>query len=549
MDKWNKNAAYLEWLLFIGMMIGFVTFGIYSQYELYRGILFIILDIILMTIVFVSIKLKYQTDITQYLDKLTTNIKNISEEEGELKADEDDPKLKELYAAVNELQKNLKQQNRSKDTTFKIINTLAVNIDLQKLLNELLPKVIEGTRSNWGAVYVFNSATGKLEIKTSLGFSKNIYKEFDITLGEGFIGQAVQSKKIQILEDIPDNTVYISRTFIGTIKPKCMMTVPIMSQGELVATLVLASIYNYTDEQMDVVKMIRYYLGVAITNGLAYERTQRLTKELQFQNQLIQNLNDELEQKVKYRTNFLNNIINSIKDYAIITTDEDGFITTWNTGAEILKGQTAQEIIGKNISILYTEIEVRTGKVQQILKIAREQGKYTESGWERKKDGTRFFADVTILPIYDDEENLVGYTNIVKDITSLKKLETELNYERVVNEKVLESSTRALLLTTSKGAIKYSNIIAETLLKQYNERTQNKNISEFFEEAEELRRNIYDVSKHGGKSECIKTIIDENGIRHKIRLIITLIGNDISEIDDTQASIMIYLKEVKDEKK
>ncbi len=544
MDKWNKNIAFLEWFLFIGMMIGFITFGIYSHYQLYRGILFVILDIVLMSVVFISMKLKYKMDITQYLDKLTTDIKNIAEKEGELVADSDDTKLKELYVAINELQKNLRQQNRSKDTTFKIINTLAVNIDLQKLLNELLPKIIEGTRSNWGAVYLFNSSTGKLEIKTSLGFSKNIYKEFDLTLGEGFIGQAIQSKKIQILEDIPENTVYVSRTFIGTIKPKCMMTVPIMSQGELVALVVLASIYNYTDEQMDVVKMIRYYLGVAITNGLAYERTQRLTKELQFQNQLIQNFNDELEQKVKYRTNFLNNTINCIEDYAIFTTDKDGFINTWNTGAEILKWQSSKDIIGKNISVLYSEIEVRTGKIQKIFKIAKEQGKYTESGWQMKKDGTKFYADTTILPMYDDKRNLVGYTNITKDITALKNLETELNYEHIVNNKILESSTRALILTTSKGIIKYSNIIAETLLKQYNGRPQNKNISEFFEEAEELRRNIYDIYKHGGKSECIKTIVDENGTRHKIQLIITLLGNDISQTDDSHASIMIYLKNI-----
>lgn len=546
MDKWNKNAAFIEWFLFIGMSIGFVTFGIYNQYPLYRGYLFIVLNIILMSIVFISIRWKYKSDMSKYLDRLIQNVKNVSNNDKEFVLYEnDEPKLKELYEAVNELQRNLKQQGRSKDTTFKIINTLAVNIDLEKLLNELLPKVIEGSRSNWGAVYLYNSSTGKLEIKTSLGFSKNIYKEFDITLGEGFIGKAVQSKKIQILENIPDDTVYISRTFIGTIKPKCMMTVPIMSQGDLVATLVLASIYDYTEEQMDVIKMIRYYLGVAITNGLTYERTQRLTKELQFQNQLIQNLNDELENKVRDRTNFLNNIINSIKDYAIIATDEQGFITTWNTGAEVIKGYMAEEVIGKNISILYTEIEVRTGKIQQILKIAREQLAYTESGWNRKKDGTRFFADIMVVPIYNDKNELVGYTNIIRDITAIKELETEVNYERGVNEKVLESSTRALLLTTSKGVIKYSNIIAETLLGQYNERIQGKNVSEFFEESEELRRNIYDIAKRGGKGEYIKTIIGKDNNIRKIKITITILEEDVIEIKEGHASIMMYLKEIK----
>lgn len=547
MDKWNKNGAYLEWFLFVGIIIGFVSFGIYSRYPLHSGFLFIALNIVLMSIVFISVKMKYKTDMIRCLIKLTQNIKNVSEGDKEFISEENcEPQVKELYMAVDELQKNLKQQSRSKDTIFKIINTLAVNIDLQKLLNELLPKVIEGTRSNWGAFYLYNSSTGKLEIKTSLGFSKNIYKEFDIALGEGFIGKAVQSKRIQILKDIPDDTVYISRTFIGTIKPKCMMTVPVMSQGELVATLILASIYDYTEEQMEVIKMIRYYLGVAITNGLTYDRTQRLTKELQFQNQLIQNLNDELESKVRERTNFLNNIIDSIKDYAIIATNEEGFITTWNTGAEIIKEYSADDVIGKNISILYKEIEVRTGKVQQIFKIAREKGVYSESGWEIKRDGTRFFADIIVVPIYNDKDELVGYTNIIKDITSTKDFEKEIEYERNLSEKVLEASTRALVLTTSKGVIKYSNMIAETLLGQYSERMEGKNISEFFEEAEEVRRNIYDIYKHGGKGEYIKTIVDKSNNIHKIKIVITILNDKVMDTKESHASIMMYLKEVED---
>ncbi len=544
MYKWSKNEVLMEWFLFIGIVMGFIIFKIYADYEVYKGILFIIINVVLMSVVFISVKWRYKSDIIYHVNKLTESIKIISNSGKDFIIEEDtiEPYLKELYLAIYELQKNLKQQNRSKDTTFKIINTLAVNIDLHKLLDELLPKVIEGSRSNWGAIYLFNSATGKLEIKTSLGFSKNIYKEFDITLGEGFLGKAIQSKKIQILKDIPDDTVYISRTFIGTIKPKCIMTVPIISQGELVATLVLGSIYDYTEEQIDVIKMIKYHLGVAITNGLSYERSQRLTKELRFQNQIIQNLVDESENKVRERTNFLNSIIDSIKDYAIIATDVDGFITTWNTGAEIIKGYNLEEVIGKNISILYTETDVRIGKIQQVFKISKEQGIYSQSNWETKKDGTKFFSDIIVVPIYD-KETLVGYTHIIKDVTIIKQLEAEIKYEKELSEKVIESSTRALLLTTSKGVIKYANIMAETLLEQYSERMQGKNISEFFQESEELRRNIYEVAKHGGKGEYLKTIVDKNSKIHRIRVILTMLDDKNITIEENHASIMIYLKE------
>ena len=80
------------------------------------------------------------------------------------------PKHSFGYTMPESLSVHLKRQNRIKASIFNIINALAVNIQLEKLLEALLPKVIEGTRSNWGAFYIVSSVINKLEIKASLDF-------------------------------------------------------------------------------------------------------------------------------------------------------------------------------------------------------------------------------------------------------------------------------------------------------------------------------------------------------------------------------------------
>ena len=112
--------------------------------------------------------------------------------------------------------------------------------------------------------------------------------------------------------------------------------------------------------------IIKYYVGVAINNGITYERTMRLTNELKFQNKLIQNLNEELEKKAEERTFFLNNIVDSIKDYAIYAMDKNGIVLAWNKGAEIIMGYKKDEICGKSIKNIYSAEEAE--KVRELFR-------------------------------------------------------------------------------------------------------------------------------------------------------------------------------------
>lgn len=294
----KTNEGFAWFFLMIGGVFGFLFFTLYDKFYLGEKFWLILINAVIIIILFVWVRQTYKNNILKYFNKIMDNIERVSQQQEEFFVDENEQEqINEISIAIYQLQQNLKYQTQSKDSILKILNTLVVSVDLQKLLNDLLPKLIEYSRSNCGAIYLYNSATDKFEIKISLGFSKNIYKEFDIALGEGFMGKELESKEIQVIKEIPENTIYLNRTFIGTILPKCVMSIPILNQNELIGIIVLTSVNNYTKEEMETLELARYYIGIAINNCLACERTQRLIKELEFQNQLLQSLNEELEKK------------------------------------------------------------------------------------------------------------------------------------------------------------------------------------------------------------------------------------------------------------
>lgn len=206
--------------------------------------------------------------------------------------------LHEFYNSTRHMQKAFQKREQFYSEIFSILNSAAVNIELDKFLDDFVPKLINSTNSNCGAFYLLNNFTNKLEIKYSNGFSKNIYKEFDIDLNEGFMPN---SKEVKIIRDVPVDTMYIMKTFLGKIKPKSIMTIPVFNETEdqMIGVLVLSSIYNYTEEHVEIINLTKHYIGIAVNNGIIFERSQRLTNELKFQNKLIQDLNEELEAKIK----------------------------------------------------------------------------------------------------------------------------------------------------------------------------------------------------------------------------------------------------------
>ena len=113
-------------------------------------------------------------------------------------------------------------------------------------------------------------------------------------------------------------------------------------------------------------------------------------------------------------------LVESVKDYAIYILDPNGFVTTWNSGAQRIKGYTANEIVGKHFSRFYTADDLRNARPKRNLEIAAANGRYEDECLRVRKDGTIFWANVLIAPIRDSAGNLSGFAKVVRDITEHK---------------------------------------------------------------------------------------------------------------------------------
>jgi PAS domain S-box-containing protein len=119
-------------------------------------------------------------------------------------------------------------------------------------------------------------------------------------------------------------------------------------------------------------------------------------------------------------------LIESIQDYAIYILDPNGFVVSWNSGAQRIKGYTATEIIGKNFSCFYTTDDLRINKPKRNLEIAAAKGRYEDESLRVRKDGSIFWANVLITAIRDDSGNLTGFAKVVRDITERKEADQRL---------------------------------------------------------------------------------------------------------------------------
>lgn len=119
-------------------------------------------------------------------------------------------------------------------------------------------------------------------------------------------------------------------------------------------------------------------------------------------------------------------LVEGVEDYAIFRLDPKGYIMSWNSGAERIKGYKAADILGQNYSILFVAEDIERHKPEQVLEIAVREGHFVEDGWRRRKDGSLFWASTTITALRDESGNLCGFSKVTRDITERKHAEEEL---------------------------------------------------------------------------------------------------------------------------
>jgi two-component system sensor kinase len=144
-------------------------------------------------------------------------------------------------------------------------------------------------------------------------------------------------------------------------------------------------------------------------------------------------------------------LVESVRDYAVFVLDPEGFVITWNAGAQAIKGYTRDEIVGQHFSKFYLPEAVESGWPTRELALAEKEGRFSDEGWRVRKDGTSFWASVIITALRDPDGRLSGFAKVTQDMTERRKWEEriqELNRELRTRVNQLDESRHIVELRT-----------------------------------------------------------------------------------------------------
>lgn len=466
---------------------------------IFLGIINLIL-VALVVVLYLKFRLKHKNKINAIKKSLKEVLDSATREDEYLQniQIENDEDLQAIYNQLALFHKNNQMKHSIRREMSRLIDVNVLHQDIYHIFEGIMPKIFSVTGSICGAFYLVNPAEKKLEIKYSLGFHKDLYNEFNIDVGDGYAGVAALTGEIQIIKNVPKNELYKLTMIQGFLTPKEIIAIPVKYGDEVKGVLIIATTSGYSENKMNIIEMLQYYIGIAVASGVSYEQNLRTNNELDFQNTLIQRLNNDLQNKIEKEETLFKTIADSIKDYGIYSFDEKGIILTYNNCAEELFGCSESEVIGHHVDILHTEDEIKSGVIEKRMKIIKEAGSYEESGWKFKKDGNMYYAKSSAVPMYDKNNELFGYLNFIQDATDLRNASRTIGFEEKFLKRMIDSSSDPMIVTDVKGRIKIANSLAEELL---DEELTDTRIYELFLESYYLQKSLEDVASRYGNAK------------------------------------------------
>jgi len=137
-------------------------------------------------------------------------------------------------------------------------------------------------------------------------------------------------------------------------------------------------------------------------------------------------------------------LVEAVKDYAIFMLDIEGHITTWNSGAKRITGYSDEEVIGKDVTLFYTQNDVDSHTAEKELQIAKDSGHFEGEGQRVRKDGSRYLASIVITPLFNADGSTYGFSKVIRDITLVKEAEARMKHINEELEERVAARTRAL---------------------------------------------------------------------------------------------------------
>ena len=264
-------------------------------------------------------------------------------------------------------------------------------------------------------------------------------------------------------------------------------------------------------------------------------------------------------------------LVDAVQDYAIFLLDPNGHVLTWNSGAERIKGYSADEIIGQHFSVFYVPEEREAGRPMRLLGLAAEHGRYEDEGWRVRRDGSRFWADVILTALRDDQGTPYAYAKITRDLTERRAAEEQQRAllveqrARAAAEEALRARDRFLSIAAHelKTPVASLQLSAESLVRARDAdrldderlRTGLKRMTKAADRLGDLVRELLDVSRLAAEhaplqlsptdlAALVRDVLarfEEQGETHRIRFTgpdVLWIPGDVARLDQVVTNLV-----------
>jgi PAS domain S-box-containing protein len=227
-------------------------------------------------------------------------------------------------------------------------------------------------------------------------------------------------------------------------------------------------------------------------------------------------------------------LVDAVVDYAIFMLDPSGIVTSWNSGAQRLKGYSEQEIIGEHFSRFYMDEDRQAGLPQRALATAEREGKFESHGWRLRKDSTRFWAHVVIDPIRDASQRIVGFAKVTRDLSERTAAEAALKESEELFRFLVQSVTDyAIYMVDPTGRVSSWNSGAQRIKGYRSDEIIGGHFSQFYTEedraANEPQRAL-EAAKRNGTFEKEGWRVRKDGTRFWANVVIDPIRDDAGRL-------------------
>jgi len=248
--------------------------------------------------------------------------------------------------------------------------------------------------------------------------------------GKGLPGIVMETKKPYFMSNPVQHPRFARASAAAKAGIQTALAFPVLAGEEVVAMLEFFS--TEIVEPDNQILELMHQIGTQLGRVVERERAHRALRESEERFRLL---------------------VESVEEYAIVILDPDGRVSSWNSGAEAIKGYSEQEILGQHLSLFYPEEACQQGIPEQALNSARQTGRYEYEGWLVRKGGACFWANVSMTPMYAESGQLIGFARVTRDMSRRKQIEEALRASESRFRTIFEGSALGIELLDLGGRL------------------------------------------------------------------------------------------------